>query len=77
MAKREVNERWQREMADFFVQPDCILPDRVMGSVGRSVSICSPHFDDGMTPKSCCRSVFLHWLGGLASGSFYVAPIAA
>src|SRR5881397_951055 len=21
MAKREVNERWQREMADFFVQP--------------------------------------------------------
>jgi len=30
MAKREVNERWQREMADFFVQPDCILPDCVM-----------------------------------------------
>jgi len=28
MAKREVNERWQREMADFFEQPDCALPDR-------------------------------------------------
>ena len=22
MARREVNERWQREMGDFFVQPD-------------------------------------------------------
>jgi L-rhamnose mutarotase len=30
MAKREVNERWQREMADFFVQPDGALPDRAM-----------------------------------------------
>jgi L-rhamnose mutarotase len=30
MAKREVNERWQREMADFFVQPDGTLPDRAM-----------------------------------------------
>jgi L-rhamnose mutarotase len=30
MAKRKVNERWQREMAGFFVQPDGILPDRVM-----------------------------------------------
>jgi L-rhamnose mutarotase len=30
MAKREVNERWQREMADFFVQPDGSLPDRAM-----------------------------------------------
>ncbi len=30
MAKREVNERWQREMADFFAQPDGALPDRVM-----------------------------------------------
>jgi L-rhamnose mutarotase len=30
MAKREVNERWQREMGDFFVQPDGILPDRAM-----------------------------------------------
>ena len=28
MAKREVNERWQREMADFFVQPDSALPDQ-------------------------------------------------
>jgi L-rhamnose mutarotase len=28
MAKREVNERWQREMADFFVQEGAILPDR-------------------------------------------------
>src|SRR5258708_2534184 len=30
MAKREVNQRWQREMAGFFVQPDGLLPDRVM-----------------------------------------------
>jgi L-rhamnose mutarotase len=30
MAGREVNERWQREMADFFVQPDGALPDRSM-----------------------------------------------
>jgi L-rhamnose mutarotase len=30
MAKREVNERWQREMADFFVQPKGVLPDRAM-----------------------------------------------
>lgn len=30
MAQREVNERWQREMGDFFVQPDGALPDRAM-----------------------------------------------
>ena len=30
MAQREVNERWQREMSDFFVQPDGMLPDRAM-----------------------------------------------
>ena len=30
MAAREVNERWQREMADFFVQADAALPDRAM-----------------------------------------------
>ena len=30
IAKREVNERWQREMADFFEQPDGALPDRAM-----------------------------------------------
>ncbi len=30
MATREVNERWQREMADFFVQTDGVLPDRAM-----------------------------------------------
>jgi L-rhamnose mutarotase len=30
MAAREVNERWQREMADFFVQPNGTLPDRAM-----------------------------------------------
>ena len=30
MAAREVNERWQEEMADFFQQPDGILPDRAM-----------------------------------------------
>jgi L-rhamnose mutarotase len=30
MAKREVNERWQREMADFFVRPKGVLPDRTM-----------------------------------------------
>ena len=33
MAKREVNERWQREMRDFFVQPDGALPDRAMQSL--------------------------------------------
>src|SRR5579864_7861518 len=30
MSQREVNERWQREMSDFFVQPDGVLPDRAM-----------------------------------------------
>src|SRR3981189_2363260 len=30
MAKREVNDRWQREMGDFFIQPDGALPDRAM-----------------------------------------------
>ena len=30
MATREVNERWQREMASFFVQPAGLLPDRAM-----------------------------------------------
>jgi L-rhamnose mutarotase len=30
MTKREVNERWQREMADFFLQPKGVLPDRAM-----------------------------------------------
>ena len=30
MAGREVNERWQKEMAAFFVQPAGVLPDRAM-----------------------------------------------
>ena len=30
MAKRDVNDRWQREMGDFFVQPDGALTDRAM-----------------------------------------------
>ena len=30
MAGLEVNERWQREMRDFFVQPEGLLPDRAM-----------------------------------------------
>ena len=30
MARREVNERWQKEMADFFVQPKGVLPDQAM-----------------------------------------------
>ena len=30
MARCEVNERWQREMGDFFLQPDGSLPDRAM-----------------------------------------------
>lgn len=30
MAEREVNERWQREMAGFFVQPAGLLPDQAM-----------------------------------------------
>jgi L-rhamnose mutarotase len=30
MAQREVNARWQREMAQFFVQADGVLPDRAM-----------------------------------------------
>lgn len=30
MAAREVNDRWQKEMADFFVQPSGVLPDRAM-----------------------------------------------
>jgi L-rhamnose mutarotase len=30
MDKREVNGRWQREMTDFFIQPNGVLPDRSM-----------------------------------------------
>jgi L-rhamnose mutarotase len=30
MASREVNERWQRKMKDFFVQAAGLLPDRAM-----------------------------------------------
>lgn len=30
MAARVVNERWQREMAGFFVQPQGLLPDQAM-----------------------------------------------
>ena len=30
MATSEVNQRWQREMGDFFVQTDGTLPDRAM-----------------------------------------------
>jgi len=30
MAQRAVNERWQNEMASFFVQPAGLLPDRAM-----------------------------------------------
>jgi L-rhamnose mutarotase len=30
MDKREVNGRWQREMTDFFIQPNGVLPDRAM-----------------------------------------------
>lgn len=30
MARREVNARWQKEMADFFVEPEGLLPDQAM-----------------------------------------------
>ena len=30
MAGREINDRWQHEMAGFFVQPAGLLPDRAM-----------------------------------------------
>jgi|SRR6516162_7235065 L-rhamnose mutarotase len=30
MAHREVNNRWQREMAGFFVQSEHLLPDQAM-----------------------------------------------
>ena len=30
MAKREVNDRWQREMRDFFVQSGDLRPDEAM-----------------------------------------------
>jgi L-rhamnose mutarotase len=30
MSGREVNERWQREMAAFFIQPEGLLPDEAM-----------------------------------------------
>ena len=30
MASREVNERWQREMAGFFIKPQGLLPDQAM-----------------------------------------------
>jgi hypothetical protein len=37
MAKREVNERSQREMGDFFTQSNGVLPDRAMQPLGRSL----------------------------------------
>jgi L-rhamnose mutarotase len=30
MARREVNKRWQNQMAAFFVQPEGLLPDQAM-----------------------------------------------
>jgi len=30
MAAREANARWQKEMSDFFVQPQGLLPDQAM-----------------------------------------------
>lgn len=30
MARRDVNERWQKEMAGFFLQPAGVFPDRPM-----------------------------------------------
>jgi L-rhamnose mutarotase len=30
MAGLEINARWQKEMADFFVQPEGLLPDQAM-----------------------------------------------
>jgi L-rhamnose mutarotase len=30
IARREVNQRWQSQMADFFVQNDGLLPDEAM-----------------------------------------------
>ena len=30
MASREINQRWQRGMGGFFLQPDGTLPDRAM-----------------------------------------------
>jgi len=30
MAKREVNARWQREMAEFFMNPPGVAPDQTM-----------------------------------------------
>jgi L-rhamnose mutarotase len=33
IARFEVNERWQSQMADFFVQPDGLLPDQTIVSI--------------------------------------------
>ena len=30
MAERAINDKWQREMAGFFVAPEGVLPDRAM-----------------------------------------------
>lgn len=30
MARQDVNSRWQLEMADFFVQPESLLPDQAI-----------------------------------------------
>jgi L-rhamnose mutarotase len=30
IARREVNKRWQHQMADFFVRPEGLLPDQAM-----------------------------------------------
>ncbi len=30
MARREINQRWQRQMSDFFVQPEGLFPDQAM-----------------------------------------------
>lgn len=42
MARREVNARWQREMAGFFTQPGAALPDEAMKPLGRSVPSLIP-----------------------------------
>ena len=72
MATREVNERWQREMSGFFLQPRRALAGSRHGSARRSLPPVTIPFLRRRMLANPALGVFFHWLGGLASGSFYV-----
>jgi L-rhamnose mutarotase len=42
MSRSEVNERWQREMAPFFIEPTSDLPDRAIAPLEEVFHLDSP-----------------------------------